>query len=66
VPVNVELDESGKHIIINAEWNGSNYPLITLRAKFETPSSVGGGKKSYGTYMRNYIEAPSNSVLYKL
>lgn len=55
-------------IIIQAKMPNDDaiYPLITLRAKFEAPSSKVGGKKVYGTYMRNYIEAPSTSALYKL
>lgn len=41
-------------------------PLIQIRAKFEAPSVRTKAGKVYGTYMRNYIEAPSNSLIYKI
>jgi len=53
-------------IIINGTLNGVPTPLIQIRAKFETPSTTQKGNKVYGTYMRNYIEAPTNSLLYKV
>lgn len=40
--------------------------LIRIRAKAETPSKIEKGKKIYTTYIRNYIEADSDSLLYKI
>lgn len=53
-------------IQINAELDKMRGPLIQIRAKFEAPSVKSKAGKVYGTYMRNYIEAPSNSLIYKI
>lgn len=44
----------------------TNKPLIEIRAKIELASSSSKEGKTYRVYPRNYIEAPSNSILYEI
>jgi hypothetical protein len=60
-----ELRRTGDPMITIKDQN-TNKPLITVRAKTEMASSQTAEGKSYKVYPRNYIEAPSNSVLYSL
>jgi len=61
----VSLSVRGDPIIsISASAMGITGPLISIRAKFEAPSSTSRSGKLYSTYMRNYIEAPTKSLLY--
>lgn len=60
-----ELRKTGDPMITIKDRN-TNKPLITIRAKTELASSKTKEGKTYRVYPRNYIEAPSNSVLYSL
>ena len=51
-------------ISLNASLLDRSGPLISIRAKFEAPSRSTSSGKVYSTYMRNYIEAPTKSLLY--
>jgi hypothetical protein len=51
-------------ISLNAAVMGISGPLMSIRAKFEAPSNTTSSGKVYSTYMRNYIEAPTKSLLY--
>lgn len=63
--LSVRLSTAGDPaIFINASVMGKTGPLIQIRAKFESPSSTSKSGKTYSTYMRNYIEAPTKSLLY--
>jgi hypothetical protein len=44
----------------------SNLPLIQIRFKVEAASRKTKNGKTYYVYPRNYVEAPSNSILYKI
>lgn len=60
-----EIRKSGDPMITIKDRN-TNKPLITIRAKTELASSKTKEGKMYRVYPRNYIEAPSNSILYSL
>ena len=60
-----EIRKSGDPMITIKDRE-SGKPLITIRAKTELASSKTKEGKTYRVYPRNYIEAPSNSILYSL
>jgi len=59
------INKSGDPKVIIKDKN-SNKPLIQIRAKTELASSKTKEGKIYKIYPRNYIEAPSNSILFSL
>jgi hypothetical protein len=59
------MSKTGDPKIIIMDKN-TNKPLIQIRSKIELASGKSKGQKVYKVYPRNYIEAPSTSLLYDL
>ena len=51
-------------VYINDRTTG--LPLIQIRLKVEAAGTKQAGKKVYRVYPRNYIEAPTNSIMYAI
>jgi len=57
------MRSSGDPLIVIQDTE-SNAPLIQIRFKVEAASKKGKSGKTYVVYPRNYVEAPTNSLLY--
>jgi len=70
--VNLVIGKEYPTILISATGKSKsgndikNGLLIQIRAKFEAPSGKSSSGKVYSTYMRNLVEAPPQTILFKI